>query len=222
MKLGTLLSRSALVAASLALFAGTARADGVLGQPLYKTGDNITVRFVGSDAFYDDDLWFMLDVGNFDTAEWLFNNHDANEGDFADPDDSSLNIGDEAIFGLCVNVAGTDDGHDGCATGDHIYYSGTAGALGDDANTPPHTKVWTRADYEAEFGTLDTNVIPAEYTYIIGFEDILGGGDEDYNDAIFALEGVTAVPEPVTMTLLATGLAGMGGAGLVRRRKKNA
>jgi hypothetical protein len=32
---------------------------------------------------------------------------------------------------------------------------------------------------------------------------------------------VTAVPEPVTMTLLATGLAGMGGAGLVRRRKKN-
>jgi hypothetical protein len=30
----------------------------------------------------------------------------------------------------------------------------------------------------------------------------------------------TVTPEPVTMTLLATGLAGMGGAGLVRRRKK--
>ena len=37
------------------------------------------------------------------------------------------------------------------------------------------------------------------------------------------LEGcgpTTTVPEPITMTLLATGLAGMGGAGAVRRRKK--
>lgn len=31
----------------------------------------------------------------------------------------------------------------------------------------------------------------------------------------------TVTPEPVTMTLLATGLAGMGGVGMVRRRKKN-
>lgn len=31
----------------------------------------------------------------------------------------------------------------------------------------------------------------------------------------------TVTPEPVTMTLLATGLAGMGGAGLLRRRKQN-
>ena len=62
--------------------------------------------------------------------------------------------------------------------------------------------------------------IGAEYDYVIGFEDILGGGDEDYNDAIFAVRGVTTVPEPVTMTLLATGLAGMGGAGVLKRRRK--
>ena len=30
----------------------------------------------------------------------------------------------------------------------------------------------------------------------------------------------TVVPEPITMTLLATGLAGMGGAGVIRRRKQ--
>ncbi len=29
----------------------------------------------------------------------------------------------------------------------------------------------------------------------------------------------TATPEPITMTLLATGLASMGGAGLIRRRR---
>lgn len=33
--------------------------------------------------------------------------------------------------------------------------------------------------------------------------------------------GTSTVPEPITMTLLATGLAGMGGAGLLRRRKKD-
>jgi len=31
----------------------------------------------------------------------------------------------------------------------------------------------------------------------------------------------TTVPEPITMTLLATGLAGMSGMGFIRRRKKN-
>lgn len=31
---------------------------------------------------------------------------------------------------------------------------------------------------------------------------------------------ITVTPEPVTMSLLATGLAGMGGAGLIRRRKQ--
>jgi hypothetical protein len=36
----------------------------------------------------------------------------------------------------------------------------------------------------------------------------------------YARCGETTIPEPITMTLLATGLAGMGGAGFVRRRNK--
>ena len=43
-----------------------------------------------------------------------------------------------------------------------------------------------------------------------------GPGDETPNPAC----AETVIPEPITMTLLATGLAGMGGVGFIRRRKK--
>ena len=218
MKLGTLLSRSALVAASLAMFAGTASAQGVLGQPLYKTGD-VQVAFVGSDAFYGDDLYFFLTVGDLGSAQFLFDNHASVPGTVVDVNDGSLAVGDEVIFGICVRRDGTPPGP-GCPEADDVFYSGDSSR---NADNMPHMIAWTRAEYEAAFGVnLNDLGIGAEYDWIVGFEDILGGGDEDYNDAIFAVTGVTAVPEPITMTLLATGLAGMGGAGAIRRRKKNA
>lgn len=216
MKVGTLLSRSALVAASLALFAGTARADGTIGQTLYKTGD-MFVAFVGSDAAFSDDLNFFLTIGDFSTNQFLFNNHSATAGDEVDVNDATINVGDEAIFGICTEESGGNGPVD-CANADNVFYSGDGSANSD---LMAHAKVWTRAEYLNEFGAGSLDAIPADYGYVIGFEDILNGGDHDYNDAIFALKGVTTVPEPVTMTLLATGLAGMGGAGLVRRRKKN-
>jgi hypothetical protein len=64
-------------------------------------------------------------------------------------------------------------------------------------------------------------------TTVVGFED-LGSGttsglnpDYDYNDVVFAFSNVSVVPEPGTMGLLALGLVGLSGAGLVRRRRKN-
>lgn len=54
---------------------------------------------------------------------------------------------------------------------------------------------------------------------LIGFEDIIGGGDLDYNDTVFVVRGVTgekATPEPGAII----GLAAVGLVGMIRRRKQ--
>jgi|GEM_PF-1425387 len=204
-----------LIAAFTVSWAQPAHANGTLGEPLIKGGD-IAVAFIGADALYSNDVYYFMSAGDVTTATFLFNNHTSASGTTADPDDSALNPGDEAIFGICVNRSGASPGP-ACENADDIFYSGN-GTLNPDGLA--HTIVWTRADYDAQFGPLDPTLFPADYSYVVGFEDILGGGDRDFNDAVFAVKGLTVAPEPLSMTLLATGLIGIGGAGLVRKRRK--
>ncbi|MDX1915365.1 MAG: DUF4114 domain-containing protein [Methylophilus sp.] len=58
---------------------------------------------------------------------------------------------------------------------------------------------------------------------VVGFEDLYGGGDQDYNDLVFSLTNVSvgnlvsSVPEPGNYAML---LAGLGLFGLAMRRKE--
>ena len=135
---------------------------------------------------------------------------------------SGLATGAEAIFGICANLPSSGSA---CGTST-TYYSGPAGRNPD---SQFHAAVWTRAAWLAGCAAVPTSCTAAgvaavtadpTFDYIVGFEDSYNYNiDHDFNDLIFAVRGTTT-PEPKPMSLLATGLVGMGGAGVFKRRKK--
>ena len=186
------------LAATLMLTApGTARADGIIGQPLYKSGD-IFVQYLGSDAAFASvmSMWVGPEIP---FEHFLFNNRGTPVGSVVDVQDNNLPIGSELLFILCVT---TDPGDfPTCPAATYQVSNGVG------------MKVWTAAEYSTEFG-LDL----AGYQYVVGFEDMIQGSHFDYNDAVFAIRGVSTVPEPLTVALVATGLVGIGAA---RRRRSS-
>ena len=189
------------------------------------TTGTVTVTFLFGRALFDSEvLLFIAGVGTQSTAPMMVTGLYPLEST-SSVASATFNVtaGQQLLFGICTDpTSGGATGVTGCGGGGTVWFMGPNASDGG----LTHTAVLTAADWNTirlgsggPFGF----AAPAG-TMVVGFED-LGGAttsgltpDYDYNDVVFSFSNVSVVPEPGTMGLLALGLVGLSGAGLVRRR----
>ena len=171
------------------------------GKLLVATDGNVYAEFLGSDAGYFNTLY--LDTPSGWGGGIIFNKYSEVGGRQLDL--GSFSAGTELVFRIDVFRNWWS-----FILGNIFAHSGQSFFSGDSSRNPDGL-----AHVEA-ITTLQNGI----YMTTVGFEDLLGGGDQDYNDFMFRLTNVvdpiaSDVSEPPVLFLLACGLIGL----IVQRRR---
>ena len=182
-----------ILSAGLLLFVVSARpasAAPIIGQQLFATGGEVVVQFLGHTAAFTNEL-YLFDPTDLTTplGSSIFTTHHtgvhsrASLGTFAP--------GTELVFGIYVRNTG------------HTYF------MGPGERNPDGIAHGAVSMETAPYGFLR---FAPDGMMGVGFEDLYGGGDRDFDDLGFALSNVqlTHVPEPASLWLLALGLSACG------------
>jgi len=204
-----------------------------IGGQVYRAGaETVFMRYLGSHGTYFNDLrWYFLPNVLVHVANTRFTpiGQEVALDGFPAP-----LVGSELVFATCTNIDAlpppalpADDYFVRCTRNTYVSGPGERNAQVDGL---PHSALWTREAWIAGCTALPEQCDPLglaaligdpSYTFVMGFEDSHGYGiDADFNDMVIALRGATVVPEPLTMALVATGLAGIGGASAAKRRRR--